>query len=59
MAGPCGGEYYACQMKALIEDWRLEFINSPADACVPKRSPPQLDSREGSERSLVVADRFS
>lgn len=23
---------YACQLRALIEDWRAEFINSPPDA---------------------------
>jgi hypothetical protein len=32
MAGPCGGEYYACQLRAMIEDWRLTFVNSPPDA---------------------------
>ena len=28
MIGPCGGTYYACQLKALILDWRLTFVNS-------------------------------
>lgn len=27
-AGPCGGKYYACQLRAMIEDWRLHFVNA-------------------------------
>lgn len=30
-SGPCGGQYYACQLRALIDDWRLQFVNSPTD----------------------------
>ena len=26
------GADYACQLRALIEDWRAEFVNSPPDA---------------------------
>ena len=29
---PCGGEYYACQLRALITSWRSHFVNTPVDA---------------------------
>ena len=32
MGSPCGGRYYACMIAALIDDWRMTFVNSPPDA---------------------------
>jgi hypothetical protein len=51
--GPCGGNFYACQLAALVKHWRSTFVNSPANA------PFLINELGGLQDEQWYGDHFS